>query len=420
MKKIMPTSVAAFTMILFLALAVSVSANPINPSWLMIDNSGPARYDHKMAYDLQRATIVMFGGKDSLNQMNSETWEWNGYWTSYQAPGPEARIGHGLCYDTLHHVTILFGGRNQAGEYLNDMWSWNGTTWTQFQANGPSPRGFFAFEYDINRNRVILFGGTDGNAVFGETWAWNGAQWSLIYTDGPVARISTCMAIWNQPPLVLLFGGQTDFDGENLNDTWELTDTGWSANISHFTPTQRIGHSMSYNPYFNKVTIFSGLNSAGPDTTLDDYWMWSSPSAGWNLSYGDNQPSGRSFAEMDARYPARDEDLGQAFLFGGKDGLRVFNELWIFPNNTANGFIPGDSNNDGVFNGLDIVYSINYLKGFGPPPPLRRFDCLPNPAGLYAAADANASCSFNGLDITYCVNYFKGFGQTPMLCPGCP
>jgi hypothetical protein len=76
----------------------------------------------------------------------------------------------------------------------------------------------------------------------------------------------------------------------------------------------------------------------------------------------------------------------------------------------------GDVNNSGTFNGLDVTYSVAYLKG-GPPPPYP-CECTPGHT-WYVAGDVNASCSFNGLDVTYMVAYFKG-GPAPNPCPDCP
>ncbi len=80
-------------------------------------------------------------------------------------------------------------------------------------------------------------------------------------------------------------------------------------------------------------------------------------------------------------------------------------------------FVPGDVNSTGVFNGVDIVYGVNYLKGIGPTPP-DTCDCPPHGV-IFIAADANGNCLFNGLDITYSVNYLKGFGPAPTGCPDC-
>jgi hypothetical protein len=79
-------------------------------------------------------------------------------------------------------------------------------------------------------------------------------------------------------------------------------------------------------------------------------------------------------------------------------------------------YISGDANGDWVFNAIDIVYMVNYLKGMGDPPPYY-WDCANG--RLYATADANGNCAFNAIDITYCVNYLKGIGPAPRRCPNC-
>ncbi len=81
-------------------------------------------------------------------------------------------------------------------------------------------------------------------------------------------------------------------------------------------------------------------------------------------------------------------------------------------------YVAGDANGSRDFNGLDVSYSVNYLKGFGPEPP---FKCnCPVWGRFYSAADANGSCSFNGLDVTYSVSYLKGMGPAPQGCQDCP
>ncbi len=70
-----------------------------------------------------------------------------------------------------------------------------------------------------------------------------------------------------------------------------------------------------------------------------------------------------------------------------------FKNLMILP--------PGDANSNGVTNGIDVTFMVNYLKGLGP---------APDPL---LAGDANGNCSTNGIDVTYLVNYLKGLGGAP-------
>ena len=64
-------------------------------------------------------------------------------------------------------------------------------------------------------------------------------------------------------------------------------------------------------------------------------------------------------------------------------------------------FIPGDANNSGAVNGLDVVYLVNYFKGGDrPPAPFLRADC-------------NGNCEVNGVDVVYLLKYLHGSNEAP-------
>jgi Zn-dependent metalloprotease len=80
-------------------------------------------------------------------------------------------------------------------------------------------------------------------------------------------------------------------------------------------------------------------------------------------------------------------------------------------------YMPGDVNNNGQTNGLDVTYLKNYLYSQGPPPPI---SCtLPYRQSLtrYVAGDYNGDCVVNGLDVTYGIDYFKGQQPDIKWCP---
>jgi hypothetical protein len=96
-------------------------------------------------------------------------------------------------------------------------------------------------------------------------------------------------------------------------------------------------------------------------------------------------------------------------------GTIVVNLVLRFINNCD--YIPGDANNDEVFNGYDITFLIAWLKG-GPPPP---YSCECRPDWIWwPAVDYNCSCSFSGLEITYIISQFKYSGGQACPCPDCP
>ena len=67
--------------------------------------------------------------------------------------------------------------------------------------------------------------------------------------------------------------------------------------------------------------------------------------------------------------------------------------------------IPGDANNDGIVNILDITFIINFLYKSGAPPPVP------------ALADPDNSCATDALDITYLINFLYKGGPAPLM--GC-
>jgi hypothetical protein len=89
-------------------------------------------------------------------------------------------------------------------------------------------------------------------------------------------------------------------------------------------------------------------------------------------------------------------------------------------------YVPGDASCNGVANGQDVQYMVDYFKGHVPA-------CITcdlayrNPAqwtNFYAPADWNGSCQTNGVDITFAVNYLKGLEPAILWClhytPGAP
>lgn len=70
--------------------------------------------------------------------------------------------------------------------------------------------------------------------------------------------------------------------------------------------------------------------------------------------------------------------------------------------------VPGDANNNGTVNILDITYLIAYLYQGGPPPP-----CM-------YEGDANGNCAINILDITYLIAYLYQSGPAPVCAASCP
>lgn len=79
-------------------------------------------------------------------------------------------------------------------------------------------------------------------------------------------------------------------------------------------------------------------------------------------------------------------------------------------------YVVGDVNGDDGYNGLDIVYGVNFFKGGAAP----TYECECTPGNIwYVSGDVNGTCSYNGLDITYGVSFLKG-GPNLQPCSDCP
>ena len=121
-----------------------------------------------------------------------------------------------------------------------------------------------------------------------------------------------------------------------------------------------------------------------------------------------------------------DKDAGGAALSEGNITLNpVIYLRYPNPTRTLSGgcaYRPGDINNNGSVNGVDIVYAVNYFKGTGNPPPA---DCgyplgpCPENSPFYAAGDVNGNCQFNGIDVTYFVRYLKLQVPSLLNCSDC-
>jgi hypothetical protein len=77
----------------------------------------------------------------------------------------------------------------------------------------------------------------------------------------------------------------------------------------------------------------------------------------------------------------------------------------IFEAHNVPVFLPGDADDGGTINILDVGYITAYLYRNGPPP------------DHMSAADANADCTINILDVDYLIDYLYVSGPEPLV--GC-
>jgi len=138
-----------------------------------------------MAYDAARSSVVLFGGMlrpgGPATTIHGDTWLWDGAaWTQLTpAASPTPRSAYAMAYDAERARVILFGGSDFVSD-KNQTYAWDGATWTLLTPiQAPSARSYASMAYDSFRKEIILFGGGQGTP-FDETWSWNGANWTLL------------------------------------------------------------------------------------------------------------------------------------------------------------------------------------------------------------------------------------------------
>ena len=240
--------------------------------WTQKQDTGPSgRFGHAMAYDADRAIVVLFGGCSSESQ--NDTWEWDGeYWTQMADIGPSARFLHALVYDGERKRTVLFGGKRN-GSPVGDTWQWNGEDWTQVNDEGPAARSEHSMAFDTERKRIVLFGGqSDNQQLHGDTWEWDGQSWTQQQDVGPSPRRGHTMAYDSKRKRTVLFGGQSQ--AAPMGDTWEWNGSIWTQ-MADFGPDASIGAAMAYDG--ENVLIYGGISSLAAEPAPEVFgntWEW--------------------------------------------------------------------------------------------------------------------------------------------------
>ncbi|WP_308220360.1 RCC1 domain-containing protein [Pimelobacter simplex] len=262
--------------------------------------SPPPRWRAGMVWDNTLKKVILFGGQNGNTVLN-DTWSWDGTnWTQLSAGGwgvgPDPRTGLVMAYDADRAGIIMFGGENNTGA-LNDTWQFKNNAWTRIQTAGvsgaPARRydGGMAYSPTTGTNgagQLVMFGGSVNcsGAVctyFNDTWVLGptATSWTQISTpDKPSARGGQAMAYDRGLKTIVLLGGANANGAVPvfLNDTWAWTGNSWSQAVDPASPPARAGASMA-STETGKMVLFGGLgvNSAGTTTVrYDDTWAYDS------------------------------------------------------------------------------------------------------------------------------------------------
>ena len=138
----------------------------------------PERTEHATAYDSERGRVVMFGGRDSVGELQ-DVWEWDGVrWEQLFGEGdlPSPRAGHAMAFDAARGRVVMFGGLTINGSLSGQTWLWNGAAWVNAEpASSPPARRYHRMEYFPERGSVVLFGGL-AETELDDIWEWDGGH----------------------------------------------------------------------------------------------------------------------------------------------------------------------------------------------------------------------------------------------------
>jgi RHS repeat-associated protein len=245
-----------------------------SPSWLSTypGHVPTARGYAFSAYDSGRDRDVVFGGY-SNGSFLSDTWEWDGRdWTSKSpTTSPSARDGEQMAYDPAIGKTVLFGGWNGSAS-LGDTWTWDGTTWTKLSpATSPGARGQGRLVYDTKIGKLVLFGGV-GSVVYSDTWTFDGTTWTKLAATGPAARENQLEAYDSSNSAIVLYGGDTGAKNPKYYyDTWTFDGTSWHQQLPADVPGTRASGGMAWDSTLNRVVMFGGRDGL---YVYDTLYIW--------------------------------------------------------------------------------------------------------------------------------------------------
>jgi hypothetical protein len=284
------------------------------------------RYHAAMAYDSRRGRTVLFGGTEDDGIFGSkvygvdETWEWNGSTWVRRDPmtAPMARIEHGMAYDRERGSVVLFGGRLDDATASDETWSYDGNDWRLHTPTTSPPADYeVAMAYNDAENLLFLVGGHHARCTGSrDTWVFDGTDWTRLQNthDPPIS--ATALAFDRARNQMMMVGGRIDTTdcgtepeapiASNGVWVWSPLQQRWVAEAGP-TPAARYGHSLVYAAGTRDVRLIGGRVTEGdrPGTFLEHNWRFDDE--GWTRAPNDRdtQPTGRSDS-MSVRIPGRD------------------------------------------------------------------------------------------------------------------
>ncbi|MDI6808237.1 MAG: kelch repeat-containing protein [Candidatus Eisenbacteria bacterium] len=289
-----------------------------------------ARSTHTAIFDLVHGKMLVAGGFGSwyLN----DVWSFDVKRLTWQeiSPSPLPMCADAaFVYDPLREQALLFGGWN--GAFLDDTWKLdlNNLTWSQVfpSASFPTARRGASFVRNEEGKRIFMFGGFDGTTYFDELWKFNleDLSWELLIPSGtpPSGRERHAVLLDRNRNRMVVQGG---YDGATyLDDIWilDLSTYAWRELAQTARPSGRAGHTLVYDNLTGSFVLFGGEDGAGFLGDLSVGWP-SEYEITWESKTQTLPYPGARTGQFGTYVPSTNSVL----IFGGRDGMRLFNDLW--------------------------------------------------------------------------------------------
>lgn len=204
-------------------------------TWKLLAENGPVpRQSHRLVFHSTTGQYFLFGGSNAESQSLNDSWVYgNGSWKQIETDSsPPARRQHTLAFDIERNTVVLFGGFDRVDgnkTVYGDTWEWDEDEgWQLVNTNTELARDHHTMAYDAESKKVILFGGYN-NGYFGDTRSWDGKQWLLESESGPSGRAGKPGLVYSSSEQALILFGGGNGDNMYLMDFWK-----YSANVNQW------------------------------------------------------------------------------------------------------------------------------------------------------------------------------------------
>ena len=267
---------------------------------------------------------------------SSPTWEYaSGNWSqvdNYSVPGP--LLDRATAFDTVSGDMYTVDGLSASDTVINQTYRFDGSEWHALQVSvAPPARIDASLAYDPNLGGLVLFGGDNLSVGFNDTWLLSGNRWTELNngSHAPSPRFDTHLVFDPVTGSLLLFGGLSSANLSALNDTWEMSASGWSELQPADSPSARYSAGFTFDPNRGAPVLFGGVGGIGSIfPSLNDTWEF--VDGDWIEISSITVPPGR-LAPYFAYDPAEHGDL----LFGGTGANSTLGDAWVL---TATAWLP--------------------------------------------------------------------------------